>query len=633
MDWAYFREQVLIDFTNERRFYKDWYNTVVGFVSKNLFKGIKNSTFDILIKRLKSTPAPDKTEMAERCHLFYGDRELLRLYFEAMTTEDQTFLIKLVKEVVVPYKEAKLYFGEDLFKESANFASLKIECKDKFRIWTMFIISEGLDYGFRSEDLTTKIKRLRVCFALPAFMQKALADALLSDQEKEIQPFELPKNWLQFHTEVPIFQELPAIKAMIQQGQLKLTLDDYINMASIKGFQKKLKLQTFPDGPAYFRAYLMANLLHGTPKHYPFTDLADTIQSIFLSPNFFETIIEAVVAPIQGVRKLNEMYLHPEALGEVFSILKHLPQGMWTSLDAIIQYAELNLFRIDPLDNYVLNQLSLDHNSPDHMSFTYGSYLQKQKVIRKRLITNAMLSAAAFGLLDLAYDKEYPNINYYNQSLQQDVNFSACRLTSLGAYVFQQKDGDTYHVPTNVERIHFELAPDSLKITVKGNMQIAVELLKNWTAPLNHDQLVFSGQKIIHNAKTTADLIKSIHQFIKSIQIPLPDYWKLEIMALLDRSKSIQQVSNLLVFKLSPDNHLLHRLFVQDAVLKNIIQKAADYTIIVETSHLEVFTDRLADLGYLPHFSNNTALSQISFDAVKPTAKELLASFETTFAS
>ena len=247
MDWVYFREQVLIDFTNERRFYKDWYNTVVGFVSKNLFKGIRNSTFDTLMKRIKSTPAPDKTEMAERCHLFYGDRELLRLYFESMTTEDQTFLIKLVKEVIVPYKEAKSFFGEDLFKERANFAGWKMEGKDKFRIWTMFAIYEGFDYGFRSEDLTAKIKRLRVCFALPAFMQKGLADALLSDQEKEIQPFELPKNWLQYHTEVPIFQELLVISAMIKQGQLKLTLDDYINMSSIKGFQKKLKLQTFPE--------------------------------------------------------------------------------------------------------------------------------------------------------------------------------------------------------------------------------------------------------------------------------------------------------------------------------------------------------------------------------------------------
>jgi hypothetical protein len=236
-----------------------------------------------------------------------------------------------------------------------------------------------------------------------------------------------------------------------------------------------------------------------------------------------------------------------------------------------------------------------------------------------------MMTASALGLLDLAIDIDDFNIfSAHNNETNPWTSFTACRLTPLGAYFF--KANKTYTPPLSAtDNIRFELLPDRLQIRIAGNPELGNQLLNDWAtkAGLAQDLLEFDELKVMARCSTQVALLRELKNFEKILGQSLPDYWKAEFMKLIQKSENIQQVSESVVYKLSPSDSKLHNLIAQDPELRKYCLKAEQFMLIVMTSDDQAFRRRLAQLGYFPLDNSSKNGTSFHFETEKQTLLEL----------
>ena len=219
--------------------------------------------------------------------------------------------------------------------------------------------------------------------------------------------------------------------------------------------------------------------------------------------------------------------------------------------------------------------------------------------------------AAAYGLLDLAYDPDDPRVNVNGSGYYEDLLFSACRLTPLGAHIMQ--DNKDYVAPAKSAAPSYTLSPDSFQIHYSGNLSLATGLLDNWISKTHDGEISFDLTKVLKNTGSESSFRTSIEKFKKNVGTAIPDYWNRQFEQVLTKSSDLRRVTDFFVFKISPEATYLHQLIAKDEVLRKLIIKAERYFIIVDASNKQPFYNRLAALGYLPGLGKGYTLSASYF--------------------
>ena len=175
------------------------------------------------------------------------------------------------------------------------------------------------------------------------------------------------------------------------------------------------------------------------------------------------------------------------------------------------------------------------------------------------------------------------------------------------------QDSKEYVAPVKSGIPAFTLDERSFQIQYSGNPNLAAGLLDTWTYKSPEGHLSFDLAKVLKNNNSAALFKASIEKFKKSIATPLPDYWNQQFQEVLTRSADLRSVTNLLVFRISPKATALHQLIAKDEILRKLIIKAEQYTIIVDATNKQAFNNRLATLGYLPGLDKIYALEHSEF--------------------
>ncbi|GAB3361671.1 hypothetical protein GCM10027566_28660 [Arachidicoccus ginsenosidivorans] len=620
------------------------------------------------------------------CLLFFTDRWLLKFYYIYTTQiqKDGEFLDKLIWSKDVPYLQAKEHFGEEMIEDEYNELGQLVSLV-AYRKWDSFLMesdqfvslypsivenrrpdlnaedrapkSNGIKdhlehnyYGLFAEDDSEDydedfdedydedydedgcIPREDLIYVLPEFIQTAFKVVANKPEGAMINPVKIPENYLVYQAELAVYQDLPQILIYLQQGKLQYTKAGSFTVASLKNAAKKLPLHNFMNDTGYIKLLLMSTHLCNT-KFKPTTPVLDILNTVFNIQQPNELVTAATLFPIENIKHIYNHFFRPKELTKAFDLLKLLPEGQWIELKSLLSFVMLNARQngLNPIHEYALYDLRLSNKNPSREIFWISDIKDKRAYIERLFITGALFTAAAFGLLDLAYDPDnmeqlaggYPSESFPWSS------FTACRLTPLGAHIFQYKKD--YVAPGAVSGpLQLELATDQLHIKVQGSMEIAQEMLRAWTKPsvVHPNLLELDEARIITRSKNKSDLVQQIREFKDTVALPLPDYWQAKLMQLIGRADRVQQVQAAVVYKLSPYDQRLHALVAQDAELNKYCLKAAQFMLIVLKDQHHLFIRRLAQLGYVPSDGGQGDPVHFEFASIEPKEEELCEEFK-----
>lgn len=324
---------------------------------------------------------------------------------------------------------------------------------------------------------------------------------------------------------------------------------------------------------------------HGTPFA---SDKTIQLNNIWVEQEPTPGMINAALYLFEEVRKLGVLHINEYNFSLVKHSISQFPKNEGVTLTNIQKYVLIhNMELCDNFDD-IVSELDITESSSLSDAYTHGSNILRLHILKQLFTTGVILAAAFFGLLVLAYAPDNPNHNLPVESKTGDCTFYACRLTSLGEYLLQ--DTTDYTPPKEAKPLGFALDIHNLAIKVEGKIELAENILREWTkkVPGHNHLLQLDIDAILPRCGNRRDLIETIDAFCKTVSVnqrDLPDYWKIQIMALIDRAQSIQTIAMAKVYKISRQNKELQKLTTQDPVLNKIIFKGEDYTIIVTSAN------------------------------------------------
>lgn len=567
----------------------------------------------------------DKARLVAR---FYADEKLLRCYYDQLNFQDQQLFSLFTWEGVVSYEAAQAIYKTDLFEyrdKQNRFVYIKqaFSRLKPFLHWYPYGIAPGY-----IKTLTEDIAFRKVCFSMPHFLRRAFSVILEMPKAGELVPITIAKHWLIFNFEAAVYEELPHVISYLQQDIIKINDKGILNIPSLKSAQKKLQLKTFPNDCGYIKLMMLAGFTRRPTKETTIEITPKVIGEVFLNTKRISfRMLEPLIFPYTGLRKVHNVFCNGPAYDSILNIPKTLPPGQWVTLDNIQRNASCNLVGLSLLSEGIIHELQPNFSNLTAFQYTRSHNIEKQKIITRQAITSVLLIAASLGLVELAYDPANKDLFPDNPKDMHEGSFSACRLTALGEHILLGRSDYTAPAAARPTTCEWDTEKQCLKVI--GNFRLIADRLRHWTSEFATDNaLHLDVEKIIKSCQDKEDLLNSISKFHQSLTVPMPEDWKRQLMQLVYNSQQVRPLLLTQVYKLSPYDKQLHRLVIQDEVLRKLIIKGENYTIIVECINHDPFIKRMAELGYVLETPSTYRLKDIHFVGRTASENELLTDFD-----
>ncbi|QEC73930.1 hypothetical protein FSB73_21945 [Arachidicoccus ginsenosidivorans] len=282
----------------------------------------------------------------------------------------------------------------------------------------------------------------KLIFELPEFLRLGFREAARKSADYYLRPVGLPERCRIYLSEAAVYEDLPKVKAYMELGKFKYTKSGFIAIGSIKNSYGKLKLSPLGYDRGFIKTMLLAS--HLDFKKYSSTaPVLDTLSQLLKLKQPDLQILNATLFPFNNLRELKLENFNFNAMADAFDLLRLFPEGEWIELGQLMRYLNINglLKKLNPLKcGEILWVVKIAENNPAFEQYNEGDLAVRMAYLRKSFITGVLLTAATFGLLDLACDpKDY---NLYCDSINETypwTSFTACRLTPLGAHFFKGK--------------------------------------------------------------------------------------------------------------------------------------------------------------------------------------------------
>jgi hypothetical protein len=545
---------------------------------------------------------PPKEQLIAMACIPFVNKEIFDKFRNALPEEVRTVLDVLVWEDSLHQKEIEARLGiaidtevvrrgyggrEQKFRElKPGFEFLNV---GHFYSWTAY-------QGFTLE--------------LAPFIRRVVIDYYDPPKGKNLEPLaEIKKtDYLYTTGERDILLEIPRLLAYYHQGQIKTTTKGKPQQSTLAKMQRKLNLQEFyPEAPDKELRLMRTNLLAGLLMT-PHLEKKENAPPAFIKSLFQQSYPEyyfsfsCLITYLKGAG-----YIQPDDVLNVevtfHHILTNLPPGEWISVENLEKHIRYNLLPVQVLHpGYASEKLYYTYEPDRSESRFYYSdkhYLDDENYYNALilpLIKGSFYLFAAFGLLDVAYDEvDTSSMGQTCYSPYDGLRY--VRLNSLGAYVAGR--APAYEVPETIGQSSIVLSGDSLTIVADEQDATAPVLLEPYTERVSPNRYRTDHTFFLKDCRTKKELKDKINLFKESVSNELPPNWEAFFKELEGKIDPLDNVANVKVFKIPPDNKTLIQLIARDATLKKLCLKAEDYHILVPKNNLSRFKKRLQEFGYL----------------------------------
>lgn len=303
---------------------------------------------------------------------------------------------------------------------------------------------------------------------------------------------------------------------------------------------------------------------------------------------FLLPYIEFHVSTLEVSKLLNKM------LKNITDLLIQHPDG-WMAVDRMLD----TFYTINYLNNSILEMscfMPIDRGQIfNTLNRVRPSIFNQVQEIAFPLVRSLLFVLASFGVIDMAYEALSDKLN----SLYEGARY--VRLTPLGRYVLGIAKEYT-PVGEEEKKYGFVLEDGCLVVRSAEPDNPFESLLQIYGRPINGSRYEVTAQTFIANCTTKKQLQEKVKAF--TLQVAggkLPRIWQEFFNKLIDRCQPFteENSSDYRIYSFSGQNRNLMQLIVNDPILKKIVIRAENYTILVKKENLLDFKYRMTQQGYI----------------------------------
>ncbi|MFC5283346.1 hypothetical protein [Pedobacter alpinus] len=569
---------------------KFWFFPIRKFLSNNINLSWEKSSVIKILGNVDLKKTLQKVLLIDICTRFYSDENAIALYLDYLPNQLKNLLIKAVWTKKLDRLEIEKIIEKPVLVENSLKYSWNEDYIPELKIFIGFLQSERHYHNFSKKIDCESKKSHPVYFSLPTNLRIILARAVPKPDGYYLLPTNnIDKELSIYNFEPSIFSEFDLLITYYLQGNIKYSAKGMPNKASIKKMNKVLHLKEFfPDMD--LRVSFICGLIADD-----FKVKSLSLSKVDILKNLFESnFLRIPTAPYILKRIKGLSYFFPSDfinLSEVVvKIFKSNNVDGWISFKNLLSFTDSHFIDLNPLRAYFdIDRLYYTDENNDAYYIPLG---EVKNYIEHPFLAGHLFIMASFGLLELALDptdklkySEYDGLRYF-------------KFTNLGKYILGLTDGYT-PLKNEETQTQLHLESDSLVIRVEGNIDYADTILENYARKVSTNRYLLSSAKFLDSCKTHTDIKNKIALFKQTIDIELPQFWESYFNKLLDNSKALKPVKDVLIYKLPPQEKELHRLVAQDAIISKYVIKAEKFNLIISKLDFNAFCNRMKELGYL----------------------------------
>ncbi len=596
--------------------------------------------------------AADKKLIREEIAESYTKHMLSVLYKQQLKpfleqTPEFSKLTKMIPEDKTPNKESlvrlltRVYTDDEIFKRLLEFAPKPIAEMFNLLVWEGAARTDFLEEMFKvaivkqKKNLygspATKINPLYYFFGLshsyvygyswqreqefvvfvPDALRKRLKQIIAPPEGYHLVPeTSEPDTAVIFSDYEKILQDLPIITEYFYLGDISFLKNGSPSKASLRNTQAYCDIREFYPGRdkdlALLRTSLMLNYFIAEAQDSdmePVSALKELFAARFAAGGSYSPL-KTLLDHLKGRHQFSGYRAEENPVEDnLIALFSFLPPGEWIDVDKLERFAFLRDIDLKVVDYYAAERYLYYRKKADKSDYwgdqnVWISQELYPDFITKPLIQGICFLFAAFGLLDLAYNKP---INKKFQDgkknyLSKYDGLKYIRLNALGAYVLGVSKAFTS--TSEVERAKVFLDDVHLIITLSMEDRLMEMVVQQFGAKIGKNRFKVDFGAFLKGCNSHEAVVDKISLFKERVEPDPPKIWLDFFNSALDRVDPLAPEEDFEVFKLRP-NKELRLLIARDPEISKLILKAEDYHILVKKRHVSILKKRLEAHGYL----------------------------------
>ncbi|UZR97113.1 hypothetical protein [Chondrinema litorale] len=542
---------------------------------------------NVFFTKLKLT----KVDAVLVCASVFYSKDIFLAFRDKLPKTVRVILDELTWEPELHSFEIIEKFGIDILAErSTHWVDKNNVLKNEFYVFTVSHEYTGR-WSDSGSDYNTKVY-------FPSLVRQTIKGYYPRPAKADFFPVDDTKeaNYI-FEAEKLITTELPRLIMFRDQGLMKTSNSGKLMASSVNKLAKSLKITEFyPENKSLgrIRSHLIASLLTSIgiiPKNKAVNVTLKNIFDQYLD-NFHQSL--HLLTELKGA---HNVYWYEKKVGNNFlNLLKELPVNRWVSMNNLEDFIKYNFYDLEALrKENAINNLYYSVKYDYYSDKIYIDSANYKPLVSKAIIKGSLFLFAAFGLIDIAYNKpDTSEFGYTYHSNYDGIKY--IRLTNLGAFISEKT---TFYTPPKVdEEYEIKLSEDSLMILCKG------EIPENFMIDTFADRISASRyrvtfQSFMKDCRNVFDVSNKIDLFKQVTSTDLPPIWKEFFREIDQKSKPFEEIEEPRVLKIDRNNKELIQLIAQDDALKKMVIKAEGFHLIIQKKDFSKFKSKLKSYGYI----------------------------------
>jgi hypothetical protein len=282
-----------------------------------------------------------------------------------------------------------------------------------------------------------------------------------------------------------------------------------------------------------------------------------------------------------------------------FEIAEEFPEGKWIAFKNFYQRLYYTHRVYIPASNYEFDKLYYSgsfYNDDYDSDKIYVDNTNIHETVVLQAIKGCLFLMASLGILDVAYDTpDFESIGDSCFSPYDEIQYF--RLTPLGAFCLGKTSA--YKSTVQSREKAFVLDNDNLFIRLLENCKPSDELiLKEVAVKISANRYKVSPESFMKSCDSEKKIKDKIDFFKMFVSENPPEIWNRFFITIEDNINPIQKLSNLVIYKIKPNNKTLINQIATDKSIREIVTIAEGFKLLVEQKNVPVFKIKLKELGY-----------------------------------
>ncbi|MFP5042353.1 hypothetical protein [Parasediminibacterium sp. JCM 36343] len=572
------------------------YKLVKAFYAANSNTHFDGIDYVRITEIFNTKKAKNRAELALVCFSVFSNEIVYKAFLASLPASLVKAIEKLLWNDGMDDKQLTAFLKHPITESTGSTGYYSYSSKELLPAFYFFTVKEL--YNFHNND------RPSFFLFLHPEVKKVLVNYYPKPRHYYLVPIEKPLETVyRFNAEPLILDELPRLISYYLQGNIKYTANGRPMESTLGKLQKSCAIAEFYpsdiDGLNKIRSCLLAGVLYGFSQKNLDLDSVDIIKTLFNKQYFKSYSSKYILNHLKGWGFVSDEYEMQELTEQtLYEVFKEMTVGSWISDTNLIELTECRSLPVKPIsETGAGNRLYIDIVS--ERGYSDKAYIGSDTYpdfILNPYIQGTVFLYASLGLLEIAYtgvDASVLGGTYFSPY----DGLMYFRLTKLGAYIFGKTP--TYEAEGGRPKNEILLSEDSMMIIANGNMDVIEVMLNNYSEKVGSNRFRITSKLFLKDCKNKKDIENKIALLKKTVNTTFPAYWNQFFDDLIANATAVKANKLVQVFTLPATSKELHRLVAQDSVLKQVVQKAEGFNLLVTNENAAKFKNRMKELGYL----------------------------------